>query len=283
MADRFPSLDELDQGQTDVKPNTVAAASNLDAEPEDPSDFLARERAALGDDADLFAAPSQSATAATIQGDLLGDDDDDDDDGSNASNAILNQQQYDSSVFASSAAHTVPIMNNDTAAFESSFPAIQRETANEQVVLGGRITGPTTTSIQPTFSDYQQQPELEESEAVKEWREKRNAELARRAETSAEKKAQTIAKAQADIDDYYESYNNRADKARQRTRKEAEEFLEKREDTAVGGTAWERIAKLVDVSGKGAKGGANGSGKERFRQILLDLKKDEKAPGASGV
>ncbi|KAI5303333.1 hypothetical protein KEM56_007667 [Ascosphaera pollenicola] len=118
---------------------------------------------------------------------------------------------------------------------------------------------------------------------MREWREKRTAELARRAEASAEKKAQTIAKAQADIDDYYESYNNRADKARQRTRKEAEEFLEKREDTAVGGTAWERIAKLVDVSGKGAKGGAAGSGKERFRQILLDLKKDEKAPGAGGV
>ena len=90
-------------------------------------------------------------------------------------------------------------------------------------------------------------------------------------------------KAQQDIDDYYESYNKRTDKARERTRREAEEFLANREDTAVGGTSWERIAKLVDVSGKGLKGGASGSGKERFRELLLDLKKDQNAPGASGI
>lgn len=59
--------------------------------------------------------------------------------------------------------------------------------------------------------------------------------------------------------------------------------MAKREDTAVGGTSWERIAKLVDISGKGIKGDASGSGKERFRQLLLDLRKDENAPGASGI
>jgi Clathrin light chain len=79
------------------------------------------------------------------------------------------------------------------------------------------------------------------------------------------------------------SYGNRSDKARAQTRTEAEEFLANREDTSAGGTSWERIAKLVDVSGKGVKGGASGSGKERFREILLDLRKDTNAPGASGV
>ena len=33
---------------------------------------------------------------------------------------------------------------------------------------------------------------------------------------------------------------------------------------------------------KGAKGGASGTGKEKFREMLLDLRKDEKAPGATG-
>lgn len=55
-----------------------------------------------------------------------------------------------------------------------------------------------------------------------------------------------------------------------------------REDTVSGGTSWDRIAKIVDVSGKGSKGGASGSGKERFREMLLGLRKDEKAPGATG-
>lgn len=118
---------------------------------------------------------------------------------------------------------------------------------------------------------------------TREWRERRDADLARRAEASQEKKAATVKKAQEDIDDFYVSYGNKADKARAQTRKEAEEFLANREDTAAGGTSWERIAKLVDVSGKGTKGGASGSGKERFREILLDLRKDQNAPGAKGI
>lgn len=116
-----------------------------------------------------------------------------------------------------------------------------------------------------------------------EWREKRDADLARRAEASAEKKAATVAKAQEDIDDFYEAYNKRTDKAKAQTHTDEKEYLENREDTSAGGTSWERIAKLVDISGKGIKGGASGSGKERFRELLLDLKKDENAPGVGGV
>lgn len=116
-----------------------------------------------------------------------------------------------------------------------------------------------------------------------EWREKRDAEIARREEIAAEKKAERIAKAKEDIDAFYLSYNNKADKGRTQTRTEAEQFLSNREDTSAGGTSWERIAKLVDVSGKGSAGGASGSGKERFRELLIELKKDQEAPGASGI
>ena len=66
------------------------------------------------------------------------------------------------------------------------------------------------------------------------------------------------------------------------TRKEAEDFLAAREDSSAGGTSWDRIAKLVDLSGKGARGGGSGTGKERFRELLLRLKKDDGAPGATG-
>jgi hypothetical protein len=92
-----------------------------------------------------------------------------------------------------------------------------------------------------------------------------------------------VKKAREDIDDFYVSYNNKADKHRAQTKTEAEQFLASREDTSAGGTSWERIAKLVDVSGKGAIGGGSGSGKERFREMLIDLRKDQEAPGASGI
>lgn len=121
------------------------------------------------------------------------------------------------------------------------------------------------------------------SQHYREWRERRDADVARRTEVSNEKKEATIKKAREDIDDFYVSYNNKADKLRGQTRADAEQFFANREDTSAGGTSWERIAKLVDISGKGSRGGASGSGKERFRELLLDLRKDQNAPGVSGV
>lgn len=122
----------------------------------------------------------------------------------------------------------------------------------------------------------------EEPEVIKEWRERRDAQIAKRAEQFAAQREETIKEAQANIDDFYNNYNSKKDKEIAQTRKEAEQFLANLDDTVSGGTSWDRIAKLVDVSGKGAKGGAAGSGKERFREMLMNLRKDEKAPGATG-
>jgi hypothetical protein len=141
---------------------------------------------------------------------------------------------------------------------------------------GGSITGPSYPSTYTAPSDEA------EPEPIRAWRERRDAQLQERAERSAAKKAETIKAAQQSIDEFYENYNAKKEKNIAQTRREAEEFLASREDTSAGGTSWERIAKLVDLSGKGVKGGAAGTGKERFREMLMSLKKDEKAPGASG-
>ena len=106
--------------------------------------------------------------------------------------------------------------------------------------------------------------------------------LAEREKISSAKKEETVKAARQGIDDFYTNYTQKTEKNIAKTRKDAEEFLANREDTAAGGTSWDRIAKLVDLSGKGVKGGASGTGKEKFRELLLDLRKDEKAPGATG-
>lgn len=110
------------------------------------------------------------------------------------------------------------------------------------------------------------------------WRTARTSTLAARASLAADKKASTIAQAQTYIDDFYESYNRKKEKSIAKTGKEAEAFLAGREDTSAGGTSWERIARLVDLSAKGAGAG----GKERFREVLVGLRGDEGAPGAGG-
>jgi len=117
---------------------------------------------------------------------------------------------------------------------------------------------------------------------ARQWRERRDLALAEREKISSSKKEETIKAARQNIDGFYENYSQKTEKTVAKTRKDAEEFLANREDTSAGGTSWERIAKLVDLSGKGAKGGASGTGKEKFREMLLDLRKDEKAPGATG-
>lgn len=118
---------------------------------------------------------------------------------------------------------------------------------------------------------------------IRQWRERRDLGLAERAEKSAQRQQETVKAAQQNIDDFYENYNSKKEKSIAQTRKDAEAFLASREDTSAGGTSWERIAKLVDLSGKGSKGGASGGGKEKFRELLLSLRKDEKAPGSTGV
>ncbi|KAH0493665.1 hypothetical protein TgHK011_000322 [Trichoderma gracile] len=235
MADRFPSLEDFDSGaQTEIQ--------NVSDEPS-AEDFLAREKALLGDDANQFATSDDATALADTSGDLLGE---------------------------STAAEST---------FESQFPDLANPAAGLAGVDGNIMTGPSV-SYNSGYQTYA--ADEEEPEVIKQWREARDAQIAKRAEQFAAQREETIQEAQRNIDDFYENYNSKKEKGIAQTRKEAEEFLANREDTVSGGTSWDRIAKLVDVSGKGAKGGAAGSGKERFRELLVSLRKDEKAPGATG-
>ncbi|KAM0438923.1 hypothetical protein ACHAPT_001684 [Fusarium lateritium] len=236
MADRFPSLEDFDSGaQTDIKDPSAEPSTD---------DFLAREKALLGDDADQFVTNDDAAAFVDAEGDLLGSG------------------------------------GNEQSTFESQFPDLTQPQAGTGLAPGGTaVTGPSV-SYNSGYQAYAE--EEEEPEVIKEWRERRDAQIAKRVEQFAAQREETIKEAQQNIDDFYDNYNNKKEKGIAQTRKEAEEFLANQEDTVSGGTSWDRIAKLVDVSGKGTKGGASGSGKERFRELLVSLRKDEKAPGATG-
>lgn len=144
---------------------------------------------------------------------------------------------------------------------------------------GGTITGSTSPYL-PGAPSNTQSYQSEEPDVVKEWRERRSLAIQHREDAAAERKSATTKAAQEAIDEFYENYNNKKEKNIAQTKREAESFLEKREDTSAGGTSWERISKLVDV--KGTKGQAGAAGKERFRELLISLTKDENAPGAKG-
>ncbi|PVH97507.1 clathrin light chain [Periconia macrospinosa] len=251
MADRFPSIDGFEAGQTEV-----VGDSNIDFTGDDinAASFLDREKAVLGEDASIFETPNDKI--ATVED---GDDD------------LLGGGDFQSSTGG-----------QEMSGFESSFPAI--DTTNEHMAPGGTITGSSLPFLpgqpQPSFTPLRS--DSPEPEVIREWRERRDLQIEHRDQVSADRKNKTIEEARQNIDDFYENYNNKKEKEIAKTRKEAEEFLANRDDTTAGGTSWERIAKLVDLSGKGVKGGASGSEKQRFRELLLSLRKDEKAPGATG-
>ncbi|OHE92406.1 clathrin light chain [Colletotrichum orchidophilum] len=242
MAHRFPSLEDFDSGaQTDIK--------DTGAEPS-TDDFLAREKALLGDDADQFATSGDAIAFGAGDDDLLG--------GGGSGNVI-----------------------SEESTFESQFPDLaQNEPVNSGQIPGAGITATPSVNYNSGYSAFVE--EEEEPAVIREWREQRDAQNEKRALQFGQQREETIKEARENIDDFYNNYNAKKEKGIAQTRKDAEQFLASREDTVSGGTSWERIAKLVDVSGKGSKGGASGSGKERFRELLISLKKDEKAPGASG-
>lgn len=60
MASRFPSIEEFDDGATaDIQSGTSALDLGLGDDPQ--ADFLSREKATLGDDADMFATEGDNA------------------------------------------------------------------------------------------------------------------------------------------------------------------------------------------------------------------------------
>lgn len=180
----------------------------------------------------------------------------------------------------SRAASQQSIHRTRSVSFQLSVPSEKKADAFMQgVAPGGTITGTSTFPAQNANATFGDQGE---PDVIREWRERRDLAIQHRDEVSANRKAETVKAAQQAIDDFYENYNNKKDKSTGQTRKEAEEFLKNREDTTAGGTSWERIGKLVDLSGKGVGGGAQGTGKAKFRELLLSLRKDESAPGATG-
>lgn len=266
------------------------------------SNFLDRERAALGDDAGQFTTANDNF-ATTVED--AGNDDD-----------LLGGGGGGGRSYQDDGA-----AGEDMSGFESSFPAIDTQNevrrthspmhlssshiarialqhaadappSQQHMAPGGTITGTGALPYLPTVHQGQpgQQPSSyapshtddEEPAVLREWRARRDAAIQARDELSAQRKAETVKAAQAAIDDFYTNYNNKKERSIAQTRREADEFLASRDDTTAGGTSWERIARLVDLGGKARAAGAGQANKERFRELLVSLRKDEIAPGATG-
>lgn len=231
MSSKFPALEEIDQDLANQE-NTAGGSADI----EDADDFLSREKAALGEDAEAFA--TDGAPAA--------DDD------------------------------------TSKAAFEASFPSLEQDNAASSLNESGMISQPAEPYLpqQPDLAqETKEKLSLEDSQPIKEWKERRELEIQRRDEASESKRNETREKAKKSIDDFYENYNSKKDDSIEQTRNEEKKFLQERDDNlSATGNTWERIVKLIDTSNIGSKD----HDKSRFKDLLLSLKNDSNAPGAAG-
>ena len=135
-------------------PDNGAGADLMNGGSGDTSDFLSRERAALGDDADQFASP-QDNTVQNGDDDLLGG--------------------------GGGAPHTNGAADSeDVNQFQSSFPPV--DSGNEQVAPGGSITGTGPSAFHGATTA---EPE-EEPDCIKQWRERRNMETQSREDRASD-------------------------------------------------------------------------------------------------
>ncbi|KAM0792825.1 hypothetical protein ACM66B_002591 [Microbotryomycetes sp. NB124-2] len=276
------------------------------------ADFLARERAALGED---FGAPNAGASldkdfeksAASFPA-LDGEDDGGFESFTSGGGASTNTQPLDNGFGTGSTAAPPAIASvvkgpyeggmgahqqsvsvtghDDLGAFEQEYPAIDvPESQPVQHTNGLQAAQQTSNYSQPAgaFSGIPQ-PQEEESEFIKNWKVKQAEEIARREEESARKKEETIVKAQNAIDNFYKDYNAQKEKAIAQNKEDEALFNEKRTEELAKGTTWERICNLIELQDSRSKTTTRSKQDlTRFKEILLSLKREgETAPGAAG-
>ncbi|WVR06747.1 hypothetical protein IAU60_003782 [Kwoniella sp. DSM 27419] len=283
---------------------------------DDPmADFLAREKAALGDDADLFS--SGGAPSGPSGMDAFPDFD------SPAPPAAAKSPSpppgpqgidafpsLDSPAVGGSEVRVTGVAgtgeDEDRAQFESQFPDIGGEVGYEAPpkpvfnALSAQPYGaspyPPTSAPQPrsaqsilpppTFNNILPTAE-EDSEPIRAWREKQAEDIKKRDEADKKRRDEMSNKAEKAIDAFYEDYNKMKERNIRENKENEAAFLEKLNEGIAKGTAWERISELISLENSQSKtirpSVPGGSDLARMKEILLALRREgDKAPGAAG-
>ncbi|KAF9903093.1 hypothetical protein EC991_004220 [Linnemannia zychae] len=257
------------------------ASKTTDFGSDDPTaDFLAREQAILGGDADFLAGLSSGSAPtsannnnATITSDF--------------ESSFPSFEDHDAGLTSTgSAVPAVTVENDEFGAFHSDFPEIETtESAPVSQTFAASIpiqaTGASNGfSPSPSLNRAPQFKAPEVPEVVKEWREKQSVIIAEKDERSEAKRQQTIGAAHEAIDRFYEDYNQKKAKSITENRDKEAAFLAKRDDVS-SGTQWERINRHLDNSPAAVTAALKAGRRDtsRMRELLRDLEKDPSAPG----
>ncbi|KAG0222009.1 hypothetical protein BGW41_006269 [Actinomortierella wolfii] len=264
----------------------ASAPSSKKSDFDDPTaDFLAREAAVLGNDAEFLAGLSSSAGNNDVSSPTANDFE--------TSFPSIDQ------IGTTSAPTSAKVVEDDEfGAFHSEYPAIETTDLSAPVAVqptggfgfGGVAVQPTGASgsfgLSPSPSTAQaprfqspKQPE-EVPEIVREHRERQLALIKEKDERSDAKKQENIQAAHEAIDRFYEEYNEKKARKIAENRDKEQEFLAKRDQVSTA-TQWERINHHIDSSPATLTAAQKAAKRDtsRMRELLRDLQKDPNAPG----
>ncbi|KAL1405888.1 Clathrin light chain [Vanrija albida] len=278
---------------------------------DDPTaDFLAREKAILGDDADLFASGSVPSAPSGI--DAFPDLD--------AAPAPVPSPPKPSGIDAFPSlveeTHTEVRVTGagglgedvEREKFEASFPDLSGDldgvgAAAPKPVFNALSAQPYGSSPYPPTAAPQPRsaqsilpppqfantlPETEEdTEPIRAWRERQAEEIKKRNEADKVKRDEMANKAEKAIDQFYEDYNKEKEKNIRENKENEAKFVEKLKEDIAKGTTWERITDLIGLENSQSKtirpAVPGGSDLARMKETLLNLRREgDKAPGAAG-
>ncbi|KNZ58391.1 hypothetical protein VP01_1939g8 [Puccinia sorghi] len=247
--------------------------TNVPASTDPQADFLARERALLGDE---FGGQPENYTPGTTtqHGDQQAED------------------QFGLGDFSAGHSHPPPVTvtggaADELASFQDQYPDVSHDipstnTNGFDAPAASLYANQTSSYASPAV--YAQTQIEEESTFVTEWRANQAEEIRLRDQRSVAKREETIAAAEKAIDDFYHGYNTEKQKNIAKNKEEEAAFLQTRNDKLGQGTTWERIAELIELQDSRSKTcGKSSKDLSRFKEILLSLKREgDSAPGAAG-
>ncbi|KAJ1660475.1 Clathrin light chain [Dispira simplex] len=229
------------------------------------AEFLAREQAVLGDNADfLNTLGSGSEVTGTTEPDF----------GAFGSPS-MDQMDRTAQVISPSSAFPDVTPDPNAANLFQSFPDVDS--------AGNPMYASPSAQDGSPFAES-------ESDFIHGWRQKQVTLIEERDQKSKTTHEETLKKAMQDIDQFYEDYNTK--KEQTITHNRANEKFEIQQ--ANTGTPWERVYRQIDLATGGFGNGRPKSKKDsvtagstrdtsRFRELIADLRKDPNAPGSLAI
>lgn len=176
--------------------------------------------------------------------------------------------------------------------FESDFPEVENIASEGDDDDFDDFSEPKTTASAPVTPIETSKPDfnivnhfenldLNDSEYIKTWKEKRDAEIEKKEQGYERKKKDTLEEAEQSLDAFYETYNSKKETALKEAKEAQEKFLADRDVDRTNTSVWDSAIEILALDKNTSSVDDDlFRDKTRFKDVLLALKGKTNVPGS---